>query len=105
MNIDKAFGIEQKKVTIRGTEYTLQNVPLKEFYKMQERNRDANGNPIASELYTEVFANVIVSPKVSWENYDDVEEVEELMREVFNFLRRRGDSKAAQGEREEEGKE
>lgn len=94
MNIDKAFGIEQKKITIRGVEYTIQNMPLKEFYKMQERNRDAHGNPIASSLYDEAFANVIVSPKVTWENYDDIDEVEELMGEVFRFLRRRKDSKA-----------
>ncbi len=89
MNIDKAFGIEQKKITVRGTQYTLQNVPLKEFYKMQERCRDAHANPLASELYDEIFKNVIVSPKVSWDNYDDVDEVEELMQEALRFLRRR----------------
>ena len=104
MNLDRAFGIETKKVTVRGVEYTLQNMPFKEFYKMQERNRDAGGNQVPSGIYEEVFSNVVINPKVSWENFDDVDEIEELMVEAFRFLRRR-ESKTPQGEGKEAGQE
>lgn len=86
MNIDAAFGREQTKIEHNGTEYLIQNVPLKVFYEMQERNRDKYANPLATGLYDEIFKNVIISPKVGWDNFDNAEELEGLMEKIFRFL-------------------
>lgn len=101
MNIRKAFGIEQKKITINGTEYTMQNMPFKQFYEMQERNRDANGNIIASKLYQEIFDHVIIAPKVTWDDFESTDEIEELMKAAFSFLTRREKQSAGEAEGQE----
>lgn len=86
MNIDKFFGMQQKKITVDGIEYTLQNIPLKIFYQLQERNKDEKGNVLVSNLYDYIFKNVIISPKVDWDNFESPERLESLMKEVFSFL-------------------
>lgn len=90
MERNENYGFEQKQVTVNGKEYTLQNIPLKLVYEMQERARDKNGNTKASILYDEIFKKVIVSPKnVSWDDFASADELEELMGEVMPFLMRR----------------
>ena len=88
MTINEAFGFEQKKVTVAGKEYTLQNIPLKAVYQMQERAKDKNGNMRPSVFYEEAFEKIILSPKVSWDDFNDAEELEELITEVYSFLTR-----------------
>lgn len=88
LNIDAAFAREQKKIQHCGTEYLVQNVPLKVFYEMQEKNRDQYANPLATGLYDEIFKNIIISPKVTWDNFDNPKELEGLMKKIFQFLSR-----------------
>ncbi|AVM69053.1 hypothetical protein C3V36_07255 [Lachnospiraceae bacterium oral taxon 500] len=100
MKIDEAFGFEQKKICVAGKEYTLQNIPLKAVYQMQERAKDKDGNMRPSIFYDEIFDKIILSPKVSWDDFSDVEELEELMTEVYSFLTRNRKRKM-EGESEE----
>lgn len=87
-DIDKSFGMEQGKIEFAGREFTLQNIPLKEYYKLQERNRNEHGLPIPSTLYQEIFDNIVIAPKVGFENFDNDKELEDFMEKVFRFLRR-----------------
>ena len=86
MNIQKAFGFEQKEIDVRGKKYTLQNMPYRAFYQLQDRCKDKNGVLMITPMYDAIFKDVIISPKVNWENFDDLEELEELMKEVTTFL-------------------
>ncbi|MGP1567980.1 MAG: hypothetical protein ACTTHM_04630 [Peptoanaerobacter stomatis] len=86
MNLQKMFGYEQKDIEVNGTVYTMQNMPFKQFYEMQERHKDKHGNLISSKVYDEIFQNVIISPKVSWENFKSVDEIEALMSATYTFL-------------------
>ena len=89
MERNENYGCEQKRVTVNDKEYTLQNIPLRLVYEMQERAKDKNGNTRPSVLYDEIFKKVIVSPKVSWDDFESADELEELMGEVLPFLMRR----------------
>ena len=89
MNIRKAFGFEQTEIEVRGQKYKLQNIPFKTFYKLQEDSKDQYGNPKATEMYDYIFKNVIIEPKVNWENFEEIEEIEELMQECLTFLTRK----------------
>lgn len=93
MEIKNAFGIEQEKRMILGKEYTLQNMPHKQYYMMQERCRDENGLALPSKMYDEIFANVVIEPRVTWDDFENVDDIEEFMKEVFSFLKRRKSKK------------
>ena len=86
MDIQKAFGFEQKEIEVNGQKYLLQNMPFQLFYQMQERCKDKNGNAIPSKMYDEIFKNVIISPKVTWDNFTKIEDIEDLMAATFQFL-------------------
>ncbi|MDO4719638.1 MAG: hypothetical protein Q4A78_03165 [Peptostreptococcaceae bacterium] len=101
MNIRKAFGIEQKKITVNGTEYTMQNMPFKQYYEMQERCQDKHGNLLATKFYPEIFDHVIIDPKVSWDDFDSIEELEDVIRAATSFLMRREKQGESETERQE----
>lgn len=82
------IGFQKKEVEVRGKNYTLQNVPLKAYYQMVERCTADNGNLITSKMYDEIFDKVVIAPKVSWDDFSSVDEIEELMQKVLRFLRR-----------------
>lgn len=86
MDIRKVFNYEQKEIEVHGKKYTLQNIPFKHLYQMQERCKDQNGNLLSSKMYDELFEKVIVSPKVTWDNFENIKEIEDLMTEVMRFL-------------------
>lgn len=63
MKIDEAFGFEQKKICVAGKEYTLQNIPLKAVYQMQERAKDKDGNMRPSIFYDEILTKLFFRQK------------------------------------------
>ena len=78
MNITHKFKIEE-------TEYTLQKLPVMEALKLRDRCK--NGADMDSvKFYTELLEHVVISPKnLSLNSFDDVSDVEELMKEVIKF--------------------
>ncbi|MEK4219959.1 hypothetical protein NYE57_18140 [Bacillus sp. FSL L8-0222] len=80
------FG-KQKKVTIQGTEYTLQHPGTKRNVELQDEAINVNtGKPNSAGLYELYMKEVVVDPKVSYEYFDENPGFNELMREVSSFL-------------------
>lgn len=81
--------MEQKKVTINEVEYTLQKLPVRHALKMQQRFSDSSlPDGINTEIACdECFANIVVSPKITLDEFDYIEDAVELMAEciVFQF--------------------
>ncbi|MDK2600259.1 hypothetical protein QO179_20190 [Bacillus stercoris] len=80
------FG-KQKKVTIQGTEYTLQHLGTRRMVELQDEAVNLNtGKPTSADLYDLYMKEVVVDPKVNYEYFDEHEGFMELMREVQSFL-------------------
>ncbi|ASK24763.1 hypothetical protein ACUUYQ_13240 [Bacillus halotolerans] len=88
------FG-KQKKVTIKGTEYTLQHPGTKRMVELQDEAINLNtGKPTSAALFDLYMKEVIVAPKVSWNYFDEHPGFMELMREVQTFLSDETETKA-----------
>ncbi|NJI50583.1 hypothetical protein [Bacillus subtilis] len=80
------FG-KQKKVTIQGTEYTLQHPGTRRMVELQDEAVNLNtGKPTSADLYDLYMKEVVVDPKVNYEYFDEHEGFMELMKEVQSFL-------------------
>ncbi|MEC2236113.1 hypothetical protein P9G78_15105 [Bacillus subtilis] len=80
------FG-KQKKVTIQGTEYTLQHPGTRRMVELQDEAVNINtGKPNTARLYELYMSEVVVNPKVSYDYFDEHRGFNELMREVQSFL-------------------
>ena len=81
--------LRREKITIRGKEYELQELPARQFLKMQQRHFDSKkGVPIMDALYDELIENIVVTPKgVKLDDFR-TSELEELMGAVLSFQQR-----------------
>ena len=77
----------QKKVKVDGVEYTLQGLSARDYYKCMSQ-KDEKGNLDTMAVYDYFFENVIVSPRVNFDDFDSnqFETIERLMTEVNTFL-------------------
>lgn len=80
-----ATNSKQKKIKLEGVEYTLQKLPAMEALKLRSRCKDKQGNPDEIKLYGELLEHVVVIPKVTIDDFEDVADLEELMVEVIEF--------------------
>ena len=78
-----------KTVQVNGTDYQLQKLPPRQWLKLRERSKNANGQPIEEKLYDEIFEHIIVSPKVKMDDFEEIEDVEDLMKEAITFQAKR----------------
>lgn len=76
--------LRQEKVIIRGTEYTFQEMPSRAFLKMQNKTQDKNGNPILEKLYEEILTHIVVSPKVTIDDFS-TKGLEEVAAAAMQF--------------------
>lgn len=79
--------MEQKKVTINGTEYTLQKVTPREWLRMRDRCKNKHGQPIEERMYDEVLEHIVVHPKKKLDDFIDLQELEELVAAAIRFQR------------------
>lgn len=79
--------MDQKKVTINGTEYTFQKVVPREWLRMRDRCKNKNGIPIEERLYDEVLQHIVVNPKKRLDDFTDVQELEEVVTAAIRFQR------------------
>lgn len=84
--IAQKLGIEQKELEVNGKKYLVQKMPFKAYYQTVERCKDTNGNLLPSKFYEEIMKTCIISPKTTWEDFESIEEIEEVMTELGNFL-------------------
>ncbi|KIO58726.1 hypothetical protein B4143_4353 [Bacillus subtilis] len=80
------FG-KQKKVTIQGTEYTLQHPGTRRSIEFNDEAININTGMFSSaKLYELYMKEVVVEPKVSYDYFDKKPGFLELMKEVQTFL-------------------
>lgn len=77
--------MEQKTVTINGTEYTLQMVMPREWLRMKDRSKNKHGQVVEENFYTEILKHIVVSPKVSLDDFTNMNELDEIVREAARF--------------------
>lgn len=75
----------QKKFKVGKTEYTLQKVSPREWSRLKARCRDRQGNFSEEKFYDEVLEYIVVQPKVTLDDFEDVDVVEEVITEAVNF--------------------
>ncbi|MBY8913313.1 hypothetical protein P8917_00910 [Bacillus atrophaeus] len=76
----------QKKVTVKGVEYTLQHPGVKKSIEIQDETIKSNGVPSITKMYELYMEHVIVEPKVNWEFFEENEGIQEVMQEAALFL-------------------
>lgn len=73
------------KIKIDETEYTLQKLPVMEALKLRDRCRKS-GDLDSVKFYTELLEHVVIAPKnLTLNSFDEVSDVEELMKVVIDF--------------------
>lgn len=77
--------MEQKKITINETEYTLQKVYPIEWAKVRDRIKNRYGIPSEEKLMKEVLKHIVIDPKVQPEDFGDWGELNELVQEAVRF--------------------
>ena len=85
---------KQKKVTVNGTEYTLQSVSPTWYFNHNDECGMTGGNRKTAEYIDGRFKNVVISPKEVntqgmsyFEDTEDIATPEKLMGEIESFLR------------------
>ena len=76
---------KQKTLRINGTDYTFQKMPLRSWIQIQDKCKNQHGHPIDEKLIDEVLKHIVVSPKVSLEDFDDQSELNEVVKEAITF--------------------
>lgn len=84
--MSKAF--EQRKEVINGTEYVFQFPGLRAANEISDRAKNQFGVVQQTKMQDEYFAHVVVSPKVSWDYFEnekpeDYAQVLKICNEVF----------------------
>lgn len=76
---------EQKKVTVKGKEYVLQKLPIRKALEIRQKWTLPSGITDDVTMYDECLANIVVSPKVKMEDFEDISELELLVAECVFF--------------------
>ena len=85
MDIGQQF--KQKKVTINGVEYTLQKMPVREALRLRQRwGSKETASGIDDEKMADLcLENIVVMPKVKIDDFENVEDLAELIKECIDF--------------------
>ncbi|MCM3598716.1 hypothetical protein M4D55_23435 [Metabacillus idriensis] len=77
------------KVTLENgeeKEYTLQHPGLREGVRLRGRAKDQFGNVDEEKLFDELMKHVIVSPKTTWDYWEENEGYTEVLKAATTFL-------------------
>lgn len=78
---------QQKKVTTKsGKEYTLQFPGVRAVTKINDRMKNKHGVPSEEKMADEMFAHVVVAPKVTQESFDSYREMMEVANKAYLFI-------------------
>ena len=82
--MSEAKKFEQKTITIGEKEYVLQKLPTRKALEMKQRYMPNN---IFDELkcYDEILEHIVVNPKVTIDDFEDISELDELGTKVLEF--------------------
>lgn len=78
---------KQKTETIHGVDYTFQKVPIRKAMEIRQEWSDPTkpGGIDSIKMCDLVFANIVVSPKVKLDDFEDIEVAEDLALAAINF--------------------
>jgi len=68
-------------------EFLLQHPGVREGVQMRDRAKNINGHMVEEKLYDEYMKHVIVQPRVTWDDVEDMGNTafNELMKEASDF--------------------
>ena len=78
------------KVTIEGVEYTFQKLPVKAAFDLREQWLDSRGGIDQPKMYDLVLENIVISPKMKLEDFEEIWIVDELVSKAIEFQYGRG---------------
>lgn len=76
---------EQKTVEVKGKKYVLQKLPIRKALEIRQKWTLPTGIADDVTMYDECLANIVVSPKVKMEDFEDISELELLVAECVFF--------------------
>lgn len=92
----RKYMAKQKKITVNGTEYNLQSVSPQWYYEINDECGMTGGKRNSARYIDELLKNVIISPQevrnkgIEYFNeIDDIDSTEKLLKEIESFLRER----------------
>lgn len=79
---------KQKKVTVEGVEYTLQKLPVRQALELRQKWTLPNGLTDDVKMADECLKHIVVTPKVTLDDFEEINELEMLVAEcvVFQYL-------------------
>lgn len=77
--------MEQMKNTVNDTEYTYQKVSPREWLRLKGRSKNKHGQVNEETFYTEILKHIVVNPKVTLDDFDDVKHLEEVVAPAVRF--------------------
>lgn len=81
----EAKKFEQKTITVGENEYVLQKLPTRKALEIKQKWLDANGQIIEIIFYDEILEHIVVNPKKTVDDFDDISELQILGAEASNF--------------------
>ena len=83
--MSEAKKFEQKTITVGENEYVLQKLPTRKALEIKQKWLDANGQIIELNFYDEILEHIVVNPKKTVDDFDDMSELQTLGTEASNF--------------------
>ncbi len=92
----RKYMAKQEKVTVNGTEYTLQSVSPRFYFELNDRCHMTGNNKNTADYIDGLFKNVVVEPKevsvkglAYFDETEDIDTSEKLLQKIESFLRAR----------------
>lgn len=70
-----------KKITVDGTEYTVQKLPVRQALELRNQWQDSE-----LKMYDMVLEHFVVHPKVTIDDFEDVATIDELVGAVLQYV-------------------
>lgn len=82
---EKKTTAKQKTMRIGDTDYTFQKLSAREWVRLRDRCKNRNGVMLEEPFMTEVLKYIVVSPKVSLDDFDDWETAQDVTNAAVTF--------------------
>ena len=77
----------KKTENINGVEYTFQKMPPRQWARLQDRCQNRYGVSLMEKLFSEILEHIVIDPKITLDDFQDWDTVEEVVRAASRFQR------------------
>lgn len=77
--------MEQTTITVKDVEYTLQKISPREWLRLKGRCKNKHGQLNEENFYSEILKHIVVNPKVTLDDFDDVADLEAVVAPAVRF--------------------